>query len=119
MFHANDILLHSSLLDEKSIQIKFSQLIQSIIDILKMEHLDRLIHSSTKHVPPEARVSLVDGIIRGRCDYLKTLLNLSINEQYHILAKTDMALITPHKVEELNPTFANLVYSIVRGYMLM
>ena len=80
-------------------------------------------------MPDEAKLGLIDGAIIGKCKLLKVsghltnkqfdyympriLAGLSINEQFYILAHMNLALVNP-KVEEPNPVFANLVYSIVR-----
>ena len=117
MFHANDILLQSNSFDGNSIKNKFSTLICNIIDQLKAEHLDRLIHSSIKYVPNESKIDVIDGIIKGRCHSLKILPKLSKTEQFYILANINLDLIIP-QLEETAPAFSSLVYSIVREMII-
>lgn len=117
MFHANDILLQSRSFDKNSTQNKFSELIYNILAQFKAEHLDRLINSTGKYVSDEkVNTDLIDGIIKGRCSSLKMLPELSIREQFYILAHMNLDLVTP-EMEKPSPVFSNLIYSIIRQAM--
>ncbi|MCC2624574.1 MAG: hypothetical protein K0R14_447 [Burkholderiales bacterium] len=115
MFHASDILLQSRPFDKISVINKFEDLVYDVLGQLKSEHLDRLVYSARKHVSdPLLRNNLIDGIISRRCDtYKKIFSNLSINEQFYILAHLNLDLLSP-KVEDPSPIFVSLVSSFVR-----
>ncbi|MCE3267763.1 MAG: hypothetical protein K0R49_15 [Burkholderiales bacterium] len=114
MFHADYILLQSRPFNKTSIINKFSDLVYDILGQFKLEHIDRLIYSVDRYVSDEkVRTDLVDGIIRSRCNSLKMFSNLSINEQFYVLAYLNLDLVTPI-VEEPNPVFVSLVHSLIR-----
>lgn len=115
MFHADYILHQSRPFDKNSVIFKFSDLVYDVLAQFKSEHLDRLIHSVDKGVTDEnVQIDLIDGIIRSRCNSMKKMFsNISINEQFFILAHLNMDLLTP-KVEEPNPVFVDLICGIVR-----
>lgn len=120
MFHTNDILLYSRSFDKNSIALKFSDLIYDIYAQFKEEHVDRLVHSVDKHgTYDEVKNSLVNGIISGRCNLLKKKMSeeLSINEQFYILAHLNLDLLTS-KVEDTNSVFVSLVESFVRDMII-
>jgi|SRR6185437_509430 len=118
MFHADYILLQSRPFDKNSIIDKFSDLVYDVLAQLKLEHLDRMIHSVDKHVSDEkVRMDLIDGIISSRCNSLKMFSNLSINEQFYVLAHLNLDLVSS-KVEEPNPVFVSLVQSLVRELII-
>ncbi|MCC2626220.1 MAG: hypothetical protein K0R14_2093 [Burkholderiales bacterium] len=119
MLHASDILLHSRPFDRTSTINKFEDLVYDILGQFKSEHLDRLIYLANKRVPDiEIRRSLIDGIISGRCSKLKKLFsNLSINEQFFILAHLNLDLLTP-KVEDPNPVFVSMVHSFIHDLII-
>lgn len=82
-----------------------------------------------KCVPDEAKLGLIDGAIKGKCEALKVtgrltdkqfdnyvpriLANLTINEQFYVLAHMDLILLRS-KVAEPDPVFANLTYSVIK-----
>jgi len=118
MFHADYILLQSRPFDKNSIINKFSDLVYDVLAQFKLEHLDRLVHSVDKYVSDDkVRNNLIDGIISSRCNSLKMFSDISINEQFYILAHLNLGLVTP-KVEEPNPVFVSLVNSFVRELII-
>ncbi|HLX54889.1 MAG TPA: hypothetical protein VKR58_13170 [Aquella sp.] len=119
MFHADYILLQSRPFDKNTIINKFSDLVYDVLAQFKLEHLDRLIYSADKYVSDgKVRNNLIDGIISSRCNSLgKMFSNLSINEQFYVLAHLNLDLITP-KVEEPSPVFVSLVQSFVRQLII-
>jgi hypothetical protein len=119
MLHASDILLHSRPFDRTSTINKFEDLVYDILGQFKSEHLDRLIHSVGEDISDnEVRGSLIDGIISGRCSKLKKLFsNLSINEQFFVLAHLNLDLLTL-KVENPNPIFVSLVHSFIHDLII-
>lgn len=119
MFHADYILLQSRPFDKNSIINKFSDLVYDVLAQFKAEHLDRLIHSADKHVTEEkVRMDLINGIIRGRCNSLKRMFSeLSINEQFYVMAHLNLDLISP-KVEDPSPAFVSLISSYIREMIL-
>ncbi|MCC2625792.1 MAG: hypothetical protein K0R14_1665 [Burkholderiales bacterium] len=119
MFHADYILLQSRPFDKTSVINKFEDLVYDVLGQLKLEHLDRLVYSARKHVPDiNLRNNLIDGIISSRCgSYKKIFSNLSINEQFYILAHLNLDLLSP-KVEDPNPVFVRLISSFVRELLI-
>ncbi len=119
MFHTEYILLQSRPFNKNSIINKFSDLVYDVLGQFKQEHLDRLIYSVGEDISDEkVRMDVIDGIISKRCNSLKKLFsNLSINEQFYVLAHLNLDLLTP-KVERPNPVFVNLVHSFVREMIL-
>jgi len=115
MFHADYILLQSRPFDKNSVINKFEDLVYDVLGQLKLEHLDRLIYSTRKHVSDiSLQNNLIDGIISRRCNSLKKIFsNLSINEQFFIAAHLNLDLLSP-KVENPNPVFVSLISSFVR-----
>jgi hypothetical protein len=119
MLHASDILLHSRPFDKTSTINKFEDLVYDILGQFKSEHLDRLIYLTSKRVSDiEIRRGLIDGIISGRCSKLKKLFSdISINEQFFVLAHLNLDSLTP-KVENPNPIFVSMVHSFVRDLII-
>lgn len=114
MFHTAHILLQSRSFDKNSIAYKFSDLVYDIRAQFRQEHLDSMIRSTEKYVSDEkVRTNLIDGIVSSRCSQLKKkFAELSINEQYYVLAHLNLGLLIP-KVEEPSPVFVSLVQSLV------
>ncbi len=119
MHHASDILLHSRPFDRTYTINKFDNIVYGILGQFKLEHLDRLIHSVGEDISDfSVRSSVIDGIISGRCSKLKKLFsNISINEQFFILAHLNLGSLTP-KVEDPNPIFVRMVHSFVRDLIV-
>jgi hypothetical protein len=119
MLHASDILLHSRPFDKTNTINKFNDIVYDILGQFKLEHLDRLIYLTNKRVSDiEIRNSLIDGIITGRCSKLKKLFSdISINEQFFVLAHLNLDSLTP-KVENPNPIFVSMVHSFVRDLII-
>ena len=129
MSHADYIVLQSTNFDKNSIINKFSKLLDDILAQFKEDHFDEAIASIAKAVPDEAKLGLIDGAIMGKCKLLKVsghltgkqfddyvpriFAELTINEQFYILAHMNLVLVNP-KIDEPNSVFANLVYSIIR-----
>jgi hypothetical protein len=119
MSHAADILLQSRPFDKNSVINKFEDLVYDVLGQLKLEHLDRLVYSARKNVSDiNLRNNLIDAIISRRCDSLKKIFsNLSINEQFYIMAHLNLDLLSP-KVEDPNPIFVSLISSFVRELLV-
>jgi hypothetical protein len=120
MFHADYILLQSRPFDKNSIINKFSDLVYDVVAQFKLEHLDRLIYSVGKDISDDdVKNNLIDGLISRRCNSLKKMFsNLSINEQFYVLAHLNLDLVIP-KVEEPSPVFVSLVQSFVRELIMV
>ena len=133
MSHADYILLQPTKFNKNSLIARFDKLIEDILKQFRDDQLDKAITSIVKCVPDEAKLGLIDGAIAGKCKALKILNELthtkfdnyvpkilgrfSINEQFYILAHMNLELVNP-KPEEPNPVFANLVYSIIRHFLV-
>ncbi|MCE3267822.1 MAG: hypothetical protein K0R49_74 [Burkholderiales bacterium] len=128
MFHASNILLQSNKLDKNSVINKFNDLVNNVLGQLNTEHLNRLIDSATKYIPANARPDLIDGIVSGRCRSLdfrplttnskfkeQRVKNLTINEQFYLLAHLDLERIYP-KIGKLNPDFIRTLQIVIRDY---
>jgi len=115
MLHTAHILLQSRPFDKNSIAFKFSDLVYDVLAQLKLEHLDKLIYSVDKYASDDkVKNGLIDGLIGSRCNLLKEKFSeLSINEQFYVLAHLNLELLTPN-VEEPSQIFASLVHSLVR-----
>ncbi|MCC2625647.1 MAG: hypothetical protein K0R14_1520 [Burkholderiales bacterium] len=118
MLHADHIILQSRPFNKNSVMLKFSDLLYDVLGQFKLEHLDRLIHSVGEDIPDEKIQSeLIDGLVSSRCNSLKMLSNLSINEQFFVLAHLNLDLLNT-KVEDPNPVFVKLVQSFVREMIM-
>lgn len=133
MSNIDYILLKNAGFDNSAVTAKFTNLIDDILEQFRVDGFADAIAGVARCVPDEAKLGLIDGAIKGKCEILKVaghlthkqfdnyvpkiLANLTINEQFYILAHMNLTLVNP-KVDEPNPTFANLVYSIIR-YLLV
>jgi hypothetical protein len=118
MFHADYIILQSRPFDKNSVMLKFSDLLYDVLGQFKAEHLNRLIHSVGEDIPDEKiRNDLIDSLISSRCNSLKMLSNLSLNEQFFALAHINLDLLNT-KVEDPNPVFVKLVQSLLREMIM-
>lgn len=134
MSNIDYILLKNSNFDKKAVINKFANLIDDILAQFRADGFADAIAGIAKCVPDEAKLGLIDGAIKGKCEILKVtghltdkqfdnyvpriLANLTINEQFYVLAHTDLTLLR-NKVEEPDPVFANLVYSIIRSTLVL
>lgn len=133
MSNIDYILLKNSNFDKKAVINKFANLIDDILAQFKADGFADAIAGIAKCVPDEAELGLIDGAVKGKCEILKVtghltdkqfdnyapriLANLTINEQFYVLAHMELTSVNP-KVDEPNPVFANLVYSIIRQNMV-
>lgn len=133
MSNLDYILLKNASFDKKAVINKFTDLIDDILTQFKADGFADAIAGIAKCVPDEAKLGLIDGAIKGKCEILKVtgqltdeqfnnyvpriLANLTINEQFYLLAHMNLALVNP-KAEEPNPVFANLVYSIIKQILI-
>ncbi len=129
MSNLDYILLKNSNFDKKAVINKFANLIDDILAQFKADGFADAIAGIARCVPDEAKLGLIDGAIKGKCEILKVtewltdkqfdnyvpriLANLTINEQFYVLAHMDLTLLR-NKAEAPDPVFANLVYSIIR-----
>lgn len=129
MLHADYILLRSVNFNKDLIINKFSNLLDDILEQFRADGFDKAVATIAKCVPGEAHLGLIDGAIKGKCEKLQVtgyltnkqfdnyvpriFANLTINEQFYVLAHTDLTLLRT-KADEPSPVFANLVYSIIR-----
>ena len=129
MSNLDYILLKNANFDKKAVIGKFANLIDDILAQFKADGFDEAIAGIAKCVPDEAKLGLIDGAIKGKCEILKVtgqladkqfdnyvpriLANLTINEQFYVLAHMNLAVINP-KADEPNSIFANLVYTIIK-----
>ena len=133
MSNIDYILLKDASFDNSAVTAKFVNLIDNILAQFKADGFADAIAGVAKCVPDEAKLGLIDGAIKGKCEILKVtghltdkqfdnyvprvLAELSLNEQFYLLAHMNLALVNP-QVEEPNPVFANLIYSIIRRILL-
>ncbi len=133
MSNLDYILLKNTNFDKKAVINKFANLIDDILVQFKADGFADAIAGIAKCVPDEAKLGLIDGAIKGKCEILKVtdlltdgqfnnyvpriLANLTINEQFYVLAHIDLSLLR-NKVEEPNLVFANTVYSIIRSRII-
>lgn len=129
MSNIDYILLKNSNFDKKAVINKFANLIDDILAQFKADGFADAIAGIAKCVPDEAKLGLIDGAIKGKCEILKVtaqltdkqfdnyvpriLASLTINEQFYVLAHIDLTLLRT-KTEEPNPVFANLVYYVIK-----
>lgn len=134
MSNLDYILLKNTNFDKKAVINKFANLIDDILVQFKADGFADAIAGIAKCVPDEAKLGLIDGAIKGKCEILQVtghltdkqfdnyvpriLANLTINEQFYLLAHMNLTLVNP-KVDEPNLVFANLVYSIVRSTLIL
>ena len=133
MSNIDYILLKNSNFDKKAVINKFTNLIDDILAQFKADGFADAIAGIARCVPDEAKLGLIDGAIKGKCEILKVtgwltdkqfdnyvpriLANLTINEQFYLLAQMNLTLTNP-QVDEPNPAFASLVYSIIRHNLI-
>lgn len=133
MSNIDYILLKDASFDNSAVTAKFVNLIDNILAQFKADGFADAIAGVAKCVPDEAKLGLIDGAIKGKCEILKVtghltdkqfdnyvprvLAELSLNEQFYLLAHMNLALVNP-QVEEPTPVFANLIYSIIRRILL-
>lgn len=133
MSNLDYILLKNTSFDKKAVMGKFANLIDDILAQFKADGFADAIAGIAKCVPDEAKLGLIDGAIKGKCEVLKVtgqladkqfdnyvpriLANLTLNEQFYVLAHMELTSVNP-KVDEPNPVFASLVYSIVRNIVI-
>ncbi|MCE3267824.1 MAG: hypothetical protein K0R49_76 [Burkholderiales bacterium] len=136
MLHASNILQQSLPFDKNSVDKKFTDLINGILNQLKEEKFDKLLDSTIKQTPCNSRRKLINGMIKGRCENFdlkppvsngysqikkERLKNLTLNEQFYLLAHIDFKSIdnwTNPRPDNLNSEFVSIVQSIISEKLL-
>lgn len=125
-------------LNHQAVFNKFNKLIDDIVAQFKLDGLVDAIQIVAKCVPDEANLGFIDTVIKSKCELLpvngtlsetkfaktahandtpKIFAQLTLNEQFYILAHMDLTLII-NEVDTPNPAFADLVCVIVRNTLL-
>lgn len=134
MSNIDYILLKNTSFDKRIVIKKFANLIDDILAQFKDDGFADALAGIARCVPGEAELGLIDGAIKGKCKALKVagylsgkqfdnyvpqiLANLTINEQFYILAHIDLSLVKPN-VEKPALVFANLVYYILKKSLVI
>lgn len=130
MLHASTILLQSNILDNQSIIKRYLSVVDEVLKQLQALKIDVAVATIVKNIPNYTQIELVENLISlcrlTRKDgtttdfdtYAKELLaQFSINEQFCILAHTDLSSVN-NNVEDVASLLALHFYDVIHNSLV-
>ncbi len=130
MLHASTILLQSNTLDNQTIIKRYLSVVDEVLKQLQALKIDVAVTTVVKNIPNYTQIELIENLISlcrlTRKDgtttdfdtYAKELLSqFSINEQFCILAHTDLSSVN-NNVEDVASLLALHFYDVIHNSLI-
>ena len=130
MLHASTILLQSNILDNQAIIKRYLSVVDEVLKQLQTLKIDVAVTTIVKNIPNYTQLELIenlislcrltrkDGTITDFDTYAKELLaQFSINEQFCILAHTDLSSVN-NNVEDVASSLALHFYDVIHNFLV-
>ncbi len=130
MFHAPIIVPYSPPKNEVSLIKEFVIILENIVLQIRNKGLDEPIAKVYNHLPPNSADFVIDEIITKSSyieqsiyysydDYVKHMLStFSMNDQFYIISKLDLSLVTLGLMEDVGDILPALLFAIVRKNLM-